>query len=245
MQKYLELILITTAIILAYIWLQVPLLARFSLQGFAVAILVFFALLFVTKRSRAVASAIRFELIPLVFASIILIGATGGTTSSFFALLYVFLLLLVLNTTLNTSGIVTSELVFVFYALTINLEVRDWLQLLSLPLMMGFFIYSKYQFDISAQQRQALATSTELVETISQQKMTLERFIKSFLKPKLAMLAKLGNDSDTSKQVLLNQLNLLESEIDKVLARPDQMIPQQTTIAQTDSSSANSDSTSA
>jgi hypothetical protein len=66
--------------------------------------------------------------------------------------------------------------------------------------------------------------------------MTLERFIKTFLKPKLAMLAKLGNDTDTSKQVLLNQLDLLDSEIDKVLARPEQMTPQQT--ATTDSPSA-------
>ena len=236
MRKYLELILITTAIMLAYIWLQMPFLARFTLQGFAVAILVFFALLFLAKRSKTSANVVRFELVPLIFAIIILIGSTGSTTSSFFALLYVFLLLVVLNTTLNTSSIVASELVFVFYALTINLEVRDWLQLLSLPLMMGFFIYSKYQFDMSAQQRKELVTSTELVETISQQKMTLERFIKTFLKPKLAMLAKLGNDTDTSKQVLLNQLDLLDSEIDKVLARPEQMTPQQT--ATTDSPSA-------
>jgi len=236
MRKYLELILITTAIMLAYIWLQMPFLARFTLQGFAVAILVFFALLFLAKRSKTSANVVRFELVPLIFAIIILIGSTGSTTSSFFALLYVFLLLVVLNTTLNTSSIVASELVFVFYALTINLEVRDWLQLLSLPLMMGFFIYSKYQFDMSAQQRKELVTSTELVETISQQKMTLERFIKTFLKPKLAMLAKLGNDTDTSKQVLLNQLDLLDSEIDKVLARPKQMTPQQT--ATTDSPSA-------
>ena len=236
MRKYLELILITIAIILAYVWLQMPFLARFSLQGFAVAILVFFALLFLAQRSQTSANVLRFELVPLIFAIIILIGSTGSTSSSFFALLYVFLLLVVLNTTLNTSSIVTSELVFVFYALTINLEVRDWLQLLSLPLMMGFFIYSKYQFDMSAQQREELVTSTELVETISQQKMTLERFIKTFLKPKLAMLAKLGNDTDTSKQVLLNQLDLLDSEIDKVLARPDQITPQQTTT--TDSPSA-------
>jgi hypothetical protein len=224
--NYLDLIAMSTAIIVAYIWLQVPFLQALSLQGFAFAILVFFGLKFFSKfRHQVVPSIASFELVPLVFALLLLIGATNAGQSDYFALLYGFLLLLVLASGLYTAIIVTSELVFVLYAISVQLEVNDWQQLLSLPLMLGFFIYIKHQLAVDSQQKAQLVSSATVLETVAQQKMTLERFVGEFLKPKLATLAKLGSDQQTSKQVLLSQLDLLENEIDKMLSRPEQATP--------------------
>lgn len=223
---YLDLILMTLSIFAAYLWLQIPFLQQYSLQGFALAILVFFALKFFSKRRHHVwPSSAVFELVPLVFALILLIGATGASQSSYLALLYIFLLLLVLTTTIYTSIIVTAELLFVLYALSLQLAMSDWRQLLSLPIMLGFFLYIQQQLIVSQRQRQQLASSSTVIETIANQKLTLERFVGDFLKPKLAALARLGREQETSKQVLLSQLDLLENEIDKMLARPEQISP--------------------
>ncbi|MBP7876241.1 hypothetical protein KA012_04575 [Candidatus Woesebacteria bacterium] len=224
--EYLHIFMLSVAILGAYIWLQLPALQPHSLQGFALAILVFFGLKFFSKyRHHEMSGIATYELIPLVFALILLIGATGAGQSSYFALLYIFLLLLVLTSSITTSIVITGELTFFLYALSIQLDSGDWRQLLSLPLMLGFFLYIKYQLAISTQQKQQLATSTSAFETVAEQKLTLEKFVGEFLKPKLSALASLGKNQQTTKQVLLSQLDLLENEIDKVLSRPTQITP--------------------
>ena len=216
----LEITLLTAAMLGGYVWLQLPWLQPYSLQGFALALLVFFGLQFVAHARRSAHSMATIELVPLAFALVVLLGATNGAQSSYFALSYIFLLLLVLASELYTGVIVTAVLLFVLYALSIQLETSDWRQLLSLPLMLGFFLYIKYQLSISAQQKAQLENSSSALATVAQQKLLLEQFVGGFLKPKLATLVKLGQDQQTSKQVLLSQLDLLENEIDKILARP-------------------------
>lgn len=231
--QYLDLILLSVAIAAGYIWLQLPLLQPFSLQGFAFAILIFFGLKFFSRqRNQVLAGMATFELVPLVFALLLLIGATNASQSSYFSLLYVFLLLLVLTSGTYTSIIITGELALALYALSVRLGLSDWQQLLSLPLMLGFFLYIKYQLAVSNRQREELAVSASrltmlnlLLDTVAQQKSTLEYFIREFLKPKLVTLARLGQDQLTTKRELLSQLDLLENEIDKVLSRPDQVTP--------------------
>ncbi len=219
-RSYLEIILLSVAIIVGYIWLQVPFLEQYSLQGFAMAILIYFGIKTVaTHRPQLLPKVASFELVPLIFALLILVGSTDASQSSYFGLLYIFLLLLVLTSTLYGAIILTSELVFVLYALSVQLEMSDWRQLLSLPLMLGFFLYIKHQLNVSDRQREQLAESASVLEEVSQKEMTLERFVGTFLRPKLQALGKLGDDPQTTKQLLLSQLDLLENEIDKVLTR--------------------------
>lgn len=234
LHTYLDLILLTLSIFAAYVWLQLPLLQPYSLQGFALAILIFFGLKFFSRHRQALLPSMAiFELVPLIFALILLVGSTGASQSSYFALLYIFLLLLVLTSSIYTAIIVTGELVFVLYALSLQLAMSDWRQLLSLPLMLGFFLYINHQLAVSQKQRHQLAASTTVLETIAHQKVTLEQFVGSFLKPKLATLSKLGREQQTSKQVLLSQLDLLENEIDKILARPEQVTPTAPSLSDT------------
>lgn len=220
LSRYLDLIFLTLALIGGYVWLQLPQLKALSLQGFAIAMLIFFGLKFFSKhRHQTLPQMANFELVPLAFALVLLIGDTGATASSYFALLYIFLLLLVLSSGMYTAIIVTSELVLLLYALSLQLETTNIQQLISLPLMLGFFLYIKYQLDVRQQQQTQLSQSASALKSVSQQKMTLEKFVGGFLKPKLAALSQLGKNEQTTKQVLLSQLDLLENEIDKVLLR--------------------------
>ena len=220
---YLDLVLLTLAILGGYLWLQISWLQPYSLQGFALAILLFFGMKFFSKhRHQTLPQMATFELVPLIFSLILLVGSSNAAQSSYFALLYIFLLLLVLTSTLTTAVVVTAQVVFVLYALSIQFEASDWRQLLSLPLMLGFFLYIKYQLAVTSQQQTQLQEREQALEQVSTQKLTLERFVGDFLKPKLATLLRLGQDQQTSKQVLLSQIDLLENEIDKILARPEQ-----------------------
>lgn len=221
--RYLDLFLLTGALTGGYLWLQLPLLRPYSLQGFALAVLLFFSVkFFFNSRRQELPQLASLELVPLAFALMLLIGSTGAAGSSYFALLYIFLLLLVLAAGMYTAIIITSELVLFLYALSLQLNTTNIQQLLSLPLMLGFFLYIKYQLETSHRQQTRLTQSASVLESVSQQKLTLEKFVGEFLKPKLFALTQLGKHEQTTKQTLVSQLDLLENEIDKVLARSQQ-----------------------
>lgn len=210
---------LVVAIFGAFAWLQIAAVEPYAPQAFGAGMLVFFFLKWVVGRkgfSNILPDPYSIEIIPLAFALLLLIGSSGGSDSAFFPLMYVLLLLLVLSTNFYTTVITTAGAMLFVYG-TSELDASTyWQALLSIPLMVTFFMYTEHQLQLSRSREVSLKEERTKRESAEEQTSKLGQFIQEFLRPKLRMLIELGQGSDTPKATLLNQIDLLLSEADKV-----------------------------
>lgn len=210
---------LVAAVFGAYAWLQIGLTQPYAPQAFGAGMLIFFLLKWlVGKKSltNILPDPYSLEIVPLAFALLILIGSSGSSDSAFFPLMYVLLLLLVLSTGFYTTVIMTASCMLFVYA-TSDLEATTyWQALLSIPLMITFFMYTEHQLQLSRTREVSLKEEQTKRVSAEEQTSKLSIFIRDFLRPKLQTLVQLGQQSDTPKATLLNQIDLLLSEADKI-----------------------------
>lgn len=227
---------LSASIILAYTWLNIPTLAQYSLQAFAGCIFLYFIL----KKTN---DARIWELLPktavdemilVTFAFLILIGATGGTTSVFFSLIFVYLFFVSMTMYRWTSIIITLLTLFFFYTLDSNLSASlNLSHLAGIPLVMVFFLFARYQHQ-QAKEKQTLV-NIEKNEVYSykiyleQKESELEKaedttwdwlyffenFLFGFLQPKLDQIIEMS-DFPQNQSAIKGQLTLLRLELEKL-----------------------------
>lgn len=153
-----QILALSSSIVIAYIWLSVPVLTQYSLQAFGLC----FILYFILKKANEAAiweilptTAVD-EMVLVTFSFLILIGATGGVKSVFFALIFVLLFFVSMTMERWTSIVFTLISLLFFYALSPNLTSQlDVSNLVSIPLVMVFFLFAKYQYE-QAKEKQTL-----------------------------------------------------------------------------------------
>lgn len=207
------------AIFGAFAWLQVTAVKPYAPQAFGLGILVFFLLKwFVSKKGfkNILPNPYSLEIIPLTFALLLLVGFSGGAESAYFPIAYVLLLLLVLSTGFYTTVIATAAIMLFIYGTSKLGTTTYWQALLSTPLMVAFFMYAEQQLQVTRTQAASLQDEKARRETAEEQSAKLANFIRDFLSPKLRALINLGNQSDTPKATILNQIDLLLSEATKI-----------------------------
>lgn len=147
-------IALSGAIIVAYLWLSIPALEQYSLQVFALCILLYFIL-------KKINDAHIWELLPTTavdemvlttFAFLILVGGTNGTQSVFFPLMFVYLFFVSMTLRQFAAITITLEVILFFYALApgsalITNPNINWSHLISLPVVMTFYLFAKYQYE--------------------------------------------------------------------------------------------------
>ncbi len=205
----------------AYLWLQTPALAPFSLQAFAAATLIYLVIKRMQKAKiwHLVPSANSLEMALLTFAFLLLIGATGNTSSYFFALGYIHLFFIVLTMSVPTALAATTGVLLFHLGLTPELNSEAMHTLIMLPLLFTFFLFAKRQYDEARVDRQIIAEDAVAYEKLQSEEQSLEIFLQQFLQPKLAALESLAQE-ENQLRTLRNQLSLLQSEITKMLQRP-------------------------
>ncbi len=206
------------AILGAFFWLQMPLLQTFSLQIFALTLIIFFAIKWISKKTQFsfLPDPTSFEIVPLSFALLILVGSTGSAQSGFFPLMYVLLLLIVLTTQYYASILIVGFLILFIYGTSELQNTQYWQAVISIPLMGVFFLYLEHQLNLSKKQAVSLEAKEESLREAQTSVIKLLDFIRDFLKPKLISLLRFGDQANTSKVMLLNQIDLLLSETEKI-----------------------------
>ncbi len=211
---------ITSAVIGAYLWLHTPALQQYSLQAFAACTL----LSLILKRFKR---AKIYHLLPgnnsaeiglLTFAFLLLIGATGNTTSPFFSLGYVHLFFIVMTSGATTAILATTAVLCFHIGLSPVLSPEVINNLITLPLLLLFFLFAKRQYDEARADRHIIEQDAAAYEKLQNQEQSLEVFLQQFLQPKLLLLEELAKDN-TQLSTLKSQLSLLQSEITKLLER--------------------------
>ncbi len=227
MSRSAQVLLLTFATFLAYVWLNLPMLHPYSLQAFAACVLAYFLLKKLNK-SRLFPLLPRTsadELTLTLFAILLLVGATGLTQSFFFPLIYLYLFLLSISLDAVTAICVSLELVLFFYAQSISLSTPEITHLISLPLLQIFFLFAKHQYQEAQKHKQLveiesreLVTFQENLEYEDLWQGYLVNFIKLFLRPKLEIVRKTSVNLGHTPHLAINeQLNHIQLEIEKLL----------------------------
>lgn len=184
--------LLLGSIILAFFWIEIPQLSLFSLQAFCAAILFYLVLKKIQKSSlwQLIPATMSVEMALALFAFLILIGSTGNLSSNLFFLSYIYLYFLVLASPLGTSIFITCSILLFHYALGMNSTSSEIIQLLTLPVMLIFYIFIRLQYQKTLQKDQELASKEA---TVDSEKQELTSFSRRFLQPKLTHLNHLSS----------------------------------------------------
>lgn len=211
-------IAIVSAIVTAFVWLELPFLRPFALQAFAGSVILYFGLKWLHKRNpwHLAPHSMSGEMAVATFAFLMLIGATGNLNSPFYPLAYAHLFFLVFATETGTSLAVLMGLLIFHYALGVTWSPATVADLATTPLIFLFFLFARDQYQHIRQQQEQLMQEKEI---IVQEERDVVGFFENVMKPQLAHLKQLvantqaADHVNTDLQQIESQINQLEEKI--------------------------------
>jgi hypothetical protein len=216
-------VLLISSIALAYWWLQIPSLQFYSLQVFALTVVIYFVVKKIGQKKvklwQFMPAHTSLEMIIATFAFMLLIGSTGNLNSPFYALSYVHLFLLVFTTGYKTSSIATAVIMLFHLSLTPGEITALAANIASLPIIFFFFLFARSQYDQVIREKKIIANDELAVNSLEKDKLDLQAFLTEFIHKKVLQLKTLSQEPQTNKQAILGQLSLLEIEIERKLSQ--------------------------
>jgi hypothetical protein len=235
MKSAYHILIISAAIGLVYLWLRIPALSSFSLQLFAITILSYFVIKKIHKAKiwQLLPAHASVEMAIVTIAFLLLIGATGNLHSVLFALSFVHLFLLAFKTDVVTACVATIEIVLFHFALTADPSLSELSFLLSLPLVMAFFLVIKQQYARIFWQQQQLAREEKQLAETKQLDQQLQNFLSGFLEEKLNKLQRMSFFPAENQQQMQAEMAEVAALTDELIAETkdkQQQITSETTV---------------
>jgi hypothetical protein len=205
---------------LVYWWLHTPALDYYSLQAFAVSVILYF----VIKRFgrgklwHIAPTYMSVEMAIATFSFLLLIGTTGNLGSPLYSLSYIHLFFLVLATHPTTSLITTLLLMLFHYAGDPSPTLMQTTELLSLPILWALFFFTKHQYQTVEQDKRIIQQEEATIDDLTETESKLETFMQQFVVPKLEQIHQLAIFAGQNQATLLGQVELLKTEISTALA---------------------------
>lgn len=230
-----QILVLSAAVLIAYVWIISPVLSQFSLEAFAGCILLYFILKKLNGAAlwQILPSTAVDEMMLVTFAFLLLIGATGGAESALFPLIFIYLFFLSMTMRLPTAIILSLEVMLFLYALAPNLSPALTLTLINIPVVMIFFLFAKYQYDQAKEKQMLIEIDSQEINSyqiylqhkdaeLDQAKDTTWSWIKffndfvfGFLQPKIDLLIELAKYPQNHNAVQ-GQLTLVRIELEKL-----------------------------
>jgi hypothetical protein len=235
MSAPLQTFLLALVIGMAFAWINQPALSLYSLQVFSLSVLLYFISkrLSNSKLWHVTPAHESWEMVMATFAFSLLIGATGNTQSPFFSLTYVHLFFLVMATHYSTSLVVAGLLVLFHYALEPSAIATSWPTLISIPLILVFFLFGK-------RQREEVLREQRMLTAVQADEASLLNFVRTYLSIKISQLKELAKYGQFNQDAIMGQLLLIEIEMQSVL---DQVTQPKTADNQTNENQDDEDDT--
>lgn len=214
-------ILLALALVAAYTWLQIPALEHYSLQAVAAATLLYLIIKRAAKANfwHIAPSALSAEMPLLTFLLLLIVGSTGNLQSYIFPITYIHLFFLVMACEVPVAIAAGLGIVLFHFALSPQVAWPELSHLISLPIVMLFFLISKYQYQELRRQQTLISQDETQLDAILTEDNHLLVFTQTFLQPKLQLLTHLAQDSTVNSGAILGQLRLVSEELTKLLSR--------------------------
>lgn len=233
-----QLLALSGSIVVAFVWLNVPPLHQFSLPAFGGCILLYFLLKKINdaKIWQLLPTTAVDEMVLVTFAFLILIGATDGASSVFFFLSYVYLFFVSMTIDIWPATVLTLETVLFLYALTPDLSWLNFSHLLSLPVVMSFFLFGRFQYQRAKENQNIIEIEHHQLNNyqiyVANQQQQLHHlhqqanitsdylliFLENYLQPKITQLQNLIN-FPANINPIKGQLALINLKITALIAQ--------------------------
>lgn len=221
-------IVMTLTVVFAYVFLQTPELAQYSLQFFALLCLLYWFLQ--KKQSKhffyLFNEQASINVLALNLAFLILIGNTQGLASPLFSLSFVQLFFLSLALENRLAILLALELLLFYLGLALNryglelsssITMTELNNLLAIPLVMIFYLFGKVQY-------QRLHYKSLLLDSEKQEKLKAQaddqavaNFINNLLDKRLPMLEYLLTFPEKNMVTIQAEIQLLKEDLQKLL----------------------------
>ncbi len=167
----------------AFVWLKTPTLAPYSLQLFGISVLGYFVIKKLNKAEfwQLLPSHASLEMAAATLAFLLVIGATGNLHSPLFALTFVHLFFLALSTHTLTAIILTFAIMLFHYGMAKDITALEISSLMSIAIVMGFFMLVKDQFLKVFKQQVALNESLQKISELQAVDHGLEQLLSRVL----------------------------------------------------------------
>ncbi len=211
----------TAALTLAFALSLIPGIHTFALQGFAIVVLIFFALKRLKKQKihHIIPDSDSLEMALLTFGFFFLIACTGTVNSPFFVLSFIHLFFLSLSTSPLVSLVVVTETIILYVVQNHQLTSQELFSLLPLPLTLVIFIFARQQYGELQKTTHILEKeSQELVDT-KRAELSFEQYLSSSLTPQLITLKSMITSENTSVESILNQITLIEEATQAIIEK--------------------------
>ena len=221
-------IVMTLTVVFAYVFLQTPELAQYSLQFFALLCLLYWFL----QKKQGIHFFYLFNeqasinVLALNLAFLILIGNTQGLASPLFSLSFVQLFFLSLALENRLAILLALELLLFYLGLALNryglelsssITMTELNNLLAIPLVMIFYLFGKVQY-------QRLHYKSLLLDSEKQEKLKAQaddqavaNFINNLLDKRLPMLEYLLTFPEKNMVTIQAEIQLLKEDLQKLL----------------------------
>jgi hypothetical protein len=221
MSAHIQTLLLAITLGFVYWWLQIPSLSFYSLQAFAVSVVLYFVAKRASKAKiwHIAPAAQSFEMVLATFAFMMLIGFTGNFESILFPLTYVHLFFLVFSTHITTS-IATALLLIIFhYALgggSVTLAMSESITIL---VMVVFFLFTKHQYNEVIREKKIIEGEEKALSNSLKKQKEITNLITKFVQPKLAQIKELSVHADKNRDAIIGQVFIMQMEISKFLEK--------------------------
>lgn len=207
---------ILLAIVFSFIWLQIPGLEYYSLQLVALIVLAYFVIKFLNKnnRFRFTPATLTPEIALITAAFLVFIGSTGTLESLFFPLSYLYLFFLVIVLAPFPAIMASLAVMTFFYILSPDLTPQHISSLLSLPLLLTVFLFTKKQYEYHKSDSALIDLQDRKIEEKEHQALL---FIRTFLQPKLENLYDMSFHPQENKTIIQEQIKLMYGESEALL----------------------------
>jgi hypothetical protein len=209
--------LLTLAVVASYWWVSLPELNMYSLQAMAYVALVYFLLKRLTNAKfwHIVPAALSIETVLATFGFLILVGSTGNTNSLLFPLSYIHLFFIAFSSSPLTSIIITLEVMLFHYALTPNFSNPEIVAMMSLPLMMLFFLFAKRQHEEIIRDQMIIKEEHNELTALSNQDVQVGGLLHA-IQSKLSLTSQLLDYPQANQGPIRGQLNMIQLEMEKL-----------------------------
>lgn len=211
----------TAALTLAFALSLIPGIHAFALQGFAIVVLIFFALKRLKKQKihHIVPDSDSLEMALLTFGFFFLIACTGAVNSPFFVLSFIHLFFLSLSTTPLVSLAVVTETIVLYVVQNHQLTSQELFLLLPLPLTLVIFIFARQQYSELQKATHILEKESQELVDAKKAELTFEQYLSSSLIPQLITVKSMIASQNTAIEDILNQITLIEEATQAIIQK--------------------------
>jgi len=213
-------VILTMSVLSVYLFLQIPFLRSFSLQVFALLVVIYLLLLRLTARRLDIFNeGANTHFVWLNSALLLLTGYSGSLYSIFFVITFIHLFLLSMSNDYKVALLVTLQIMAFHFSLSIAISPNFILDgaaltnLLALPMVSVFYLFAKWQYRRAYYNSLLVDAGVSELRKAKSDDYAVAEFVSNLLNRRLPMLEFLLSFPERNKPAIVSEVKILKQDL--------------------------------